>query len=750
MSCCAPGAESAVGPDGVPSRDEILFASRDLKDGLRQTDLSVPGIRCGTCIAAIEGAFRSVAGVEHARVNLTTKRLAVKWRGDVPPPIVETVKRAGYEAHLFDNEEAESDPELGRLIRATAVAGFASMNIMLLSVSVWSGAEPETRQAFHWISAALAFPALIYSGRVFFASAWSALRHGNTNMDVPISVGVILAFTLSLYDTIAGGEYAYFDAAVSLLFFLLIGRTLDHVMREKARSAVRGLVRLTPRGATVERPDRTRDYLPADQVEPGMRLAIAPGERLLVDGIVEWGRSDIDCSLVNGESAPQSVEPGSQLRAGSLNLTGAVTMAATTDARNSSLAEMVAMMQAAEGGRAQYRRIADRAARLYSPVVHLTAFATFLGWMIATGDWHRAVSIAIAVLIITCPCALGLAVPIVQTVAARRLFEAGIMVKDGSALERLAEVDSVVFDKTGTLTTGRPRLANRSEIDSSALAIAGAIATHSKHPVSRALAEFADPAAARPEKITEHPGLGVEAKIDGRVYRLGRAAWALTGGIAGTVLSVDGQQLARFRFDDDLRAGASAAVERIKRAGFSVAILSGDQRMTVDRVASLLQVDDAASGLLPEQKTERIAALAQAGRKVLMVGDGINDAPALCAAHASMAPATASDIGRTAADFVFLQPSLAAVPDVIAIARRASRLVNQNFAFAVAYNAVAIPFAIAGYVTPLIAALAMSLSSIAVVANALRLRAVAGEVEEGAPSSRPPALSQFRSLAGQA
>ena len=533
MSCCAPGAEAAAELGGAPSRDEILLASRDLKDGLRQTDLSVPGIHCGACIAAIEGAFRDVPAVEQARVNLSAKRLSVKWRGDTPPPIIETVSRAGYEAHLFDTEEDAADPELSRLVRATAVAGFASMNIMLLSVSVWSGAEPETRQAFHWISAALAFPALLYSGRVFFASAWSALRQGRTNMDVPISVGVILAFALSLYDTMAGGAYAYFDAAVSLLFFLLIGRTLDHMMREKARSAVRGLIKLTPRGATVEREDGSRDYLPANQIETGMLLAVAPGERLLVDGIVQWGRSDIDCALVSGESAAQSVEPGSAVRAGTLNLTGAMKVTATSDASNSSLADMVALMAVADGGRARYRRIADRAARLYSPVVHATAFLTFLGWMVATGDWHRAIGIAIAVLIITCPCALGLAVPIVQTVAARRLFEAGIMVKDGSALERLAEIDMVAFDKTGTLTTGRPRLANASEIDAGALALAGAIAAHSNHPVSRALAAFDDGSQPSPAIITEHPGLGVEARIDrlfvsagasgmGRTRRLGR------------------------------------------------------------------------------------------------------------------------------------------------------------------------------------------------------------------------------------
>ncbi|RUY60018.1 HAD family hydrolase, partial [Mesorhizobium sp. M7A.F.Ca.CA.001.13.1.1] len=337
----------------------------------------------------------------------------------------------------------------------------------------------------------------------------------------------------------------------------------DHVMRERARTAVKGLSQLAVRGAMVLRGDGARDYLPVGEIEPGMLLLIAAGERIPVDGKVSRGTSDLDCSLVSGESTPRSVAPGEAVQAGVLNLTGPLTIEATAAAKDSFLAEMVRLMEAAEGGRAHYRRIADRVSALYAPVVHLTAFVTFLGWMAATGDWHRATTIAIAVLIITCPCALGLAVPIVQVVAARRLFENGIMVKDGSAMERLATIDTAVFDKTGTLTLGQPRLVNAGSMDPGMLAVAGDMAAHSRHPFSRAIAGFAAPGARHKfDTVTEHPGFGIEATDAGSTWRLGRRGWAgwkaRTGGegkhgYGGTVLTKDGLIVATFNFEDALR-----------------------------------------------------------------------------------------------------------------------------------------------------------------------------------------------------
>lgn len=734
MSCCAApaGNLALVMADPQSDAQEVLLASRVLGDGIRQTDLSVPGVHCGGCIRTVEGALAALPDVEAARVNLSTKRVTIRWRAVTPPPFIATLRGIGYEAHLYDAAADSKDNTLSELVRALAVAGFAASNIMLLSVSVWSGADDATRDLFHALSGLIALPALAYSGRIFFRSAWRALRHGRTNMDVPISIGVLLAFGMSLYETIHRGEHAYFDASITLLFFLLIGRTLDYMMRERARTAVKGLARLAARGALVVRPDGARVYLPVDEIEPGMSILLAAGERVPVDARVVSGRSEIDRALLTGESAPVPAREGTALLAGTLNLTGPLTIVATAVARDSFLAEMMRLMETAEAGRSAYRRIADRASQLYAPAVHSAAFLTFVGWMIATGDLHRAITIAIAVLIVTCPCALGLAVPMVQVMAARRLFENGILLKDGGALERLAGISAIVFDKTGTLTLGTPRLVEIDNADPAALQIAAAMAVHSRHPYSRALV------AASPSSmimigandVSEHPGAGLEAQYGSHIYRLGRPGWALASCTAaqdeeGVVLAQDGQLLARFLFEDGLREDAEGAIADLNREGYAVEILSGDHDKAVRRIADAVGVRYGA-GASPADKVSRVCAIEQSGRKVLMVGDGLNDAPALASATASMAPATAADIGRNAADLVFLHESLRAVPQAIRIAQDAARLVKQNLVLAIIYNIIAVPIAIMGYLTPLVAAIAMSSSSIIVIANALRLRGPAG------------------------
>ncbi len=738
MSCCAAGAEGALDAEKAvhetPPADELWLASRSLDGGLRQTDLSVPGVHCGACITTIEKSLRAFPEVERARVNLSTKRVSLVWKEDFegqrtdPQRIVAAIGAAGYEAHLFSPAAEDSQVERNLLLRSMAVAGFAAMNIMLLSVSVWSGADDATRDMFHWISAAIAGPALVYAGQHFYKSAWNALRHGRMNMDVPIVLAVSLSYCMSLYETFNHGDEAYFDAAVSLLFFLLVGRTLDHLMRERARSAVSGLARLVPRGATVLTADGKKEFLPIEEIDAGMLLSVAVGERIPVDAMVESGTSDVDRAIVNGESMPVTVEPGAMLQAGVLNLTGPLQIRAAAAMRDSFVAEVINLMEAAEGGRARYRRIADRAADIYAPAVHLLALAAFLFWGFYTGDWKYGLTIAVAVLIITCPCALGLAVPAVQVVAAGRLFQSGIMVKDGSAMERLSEVDAVFFDKTGTLTAGKPVLVNQLEIDPETLTMAATLASQSSHPFSKALARFSGHCGVVYREIREIPGGGIEARSEAGVWRLGSEAFA--GGNSGSatdngsqsVFSLNGEVLAVFRFEDTIRHGAQAAIAKLHENGFHTTILSGDRESAVASLAKRLSIRSWRAGLTPRDKADACKAAGDEGHKVFMVGDGINDAPALAGAYVSMAPASAADVGRQAADFVFMHDDLNAVNEAIHISRKAGQLIRQNFALAIIYNAIAVPLALSGLVSPLIAAAAMSTSSIVVVLNAIRLK----------------------------
>jgi Cu2+-exporting ATPase len=699
---------------------------------LEHSEFALPGVRCAGCISKIETGLAPLKGLASARVNFTAKRVLVDHEAGLKPDAIRAaLERLGFEAQpIASQTDSKDDRESKALLRAMGVAGFAAMNVMLLAMSVWSGASGSTRDLFHWLCALIAMPAVAYAGQPFFKSAWAALRQGRTNMDVPISVGVILATALSLFETIVGGEHTYFDGAIALLFFLLIGRYLDSMMRDRARHGVAALLRQTAPGGTVLKPDGTTAWLKAAELEPGMTLLVAAGERIAADGVVQTGASSLDLSLITGESRPEAIVPGARVMAGTLNLDAPLTVRVTAAGDRTTIAEIARLMEAAGQSRSLYVRIADRAARYYAPAVHTLAALSFAGWMIAGAGWHASLLIAVAVLIITCPCALGLAVPVAQVVAAGALMKRGILIKDGSALERLAEADTARFDKTGTLTLGRPtpeELPLAEEEKPVALALARA----STHPISRALAaalQGEGVLAASVEDLKEVAGRGVCGRWNGSEVRLGRPDWlnisaADADGLV-TAFALGGAEPRLLRFSDQLRPGAAQAIGDLRALGIDTEILSGDRPGAVLAVASALGLAGHA-GMTPQSKLAVVESLRTAGRKVLMVGDGLNDGPALAAGHVSLAPASASDVGQTAADAVFLGDSLAPVPVAVRAARRTLRIVKQNFVLAIGYNVFAVPLAIAGYVTPLIAAVSMSTSSIIVIANALRLRSCA-------------------------
>ena len=741
---------------------DLSLYAKPAGNGTLGMELAVDGIACGACIARIEEAVKRVPGVTEARLNYTNRRLRVAWTDGAvePAEILRALEESGYHGHPFVPMRAEQEEaaEARKLTRCMAVAGFAAMNIMLLSVAVWSGnvtdITPETRDFFHWASALIALPAAAYAGRPFFASAWRALKARSLNMDVPISLGVILALGMSLVETANHAEHAYFDSAVMLLFFLLVGRTLDHAMRRKTRAVAGNLAAL--KAETAHRfAGGELVSVPVAALKAGDRLLIKPGERVPADGTVLSGNSEIDESLITGETARRKVASGTTIYAGSMNYSGALTLRVTAPGGAAVIDEIEKLLDKAASAKSRVMRLADRASRVYAPVVHATAGLTFAGWLLAGASLHDALVTAIAVLIITCPCALALAIPAVQVVASGALFRANVILNAGDAIERLAEADTVVFDKTGTLTLPAPRVVNADRIDPELLQIAARLALSSRHPLAVALSREAATRAPY-EGAVEEPGQGVRTVVDGAEARLGSKAFcgltqavfapadarvssrdqgaeSLLPGVSAS-LETNGEGDAgashiyfayrgcglQIAISQQMRPDAVAVVKALRERGLALHILSGDRRDAVESVARALGIDQWEAGVRPAGKIARIEEWKGQGRRVLMVGDGLNDAPALAAAHVSLSPISAADVTQAHADAVFLGERLRPVLDAVELSRRARVLMTENLWLAAIYNAIAVPIAIAGAVTPLIAALAMSGSSLLVTLNALR------------------------------
>ncbi len=716
-------------------RGDLARHIESLPDGTHVLTLALDGLQCGACVWLIEQVLARESGLLQGRVNMTTRRLRLAWRGaaEEAERFVAAVERLGYRLVPFDAAaQAAADDRTGRmLLRALAVAGFAAANVMFNSIAVWVGfgedMGPATRSLLYWVSALIALPAVAYAGRPFFRSALGALRAGHTNMDVPVSLGVLLVTSMSLWEAFHGGRHTYFDSVVTLLFFLLIGRVLDHRARGQARATAQQLLALRVTDVAMLQPDGSVLRCAAETVPPGARVLVGMGERIGVDGVVERGEAPLDASLVTGESLPVPAGPGTKVFAGTLNQGETLLVRATATGNATLLAECVRLIEAAEARRGRFVILADRVARLYVPVVHSCAAASFIWWWGVQGlPVAESLLIACAVLIITCPCALALAVPAVQVIAAGALFRAGVLLKSATALERLAEVDIVVFDKTGTLTEPVLALADDPSRDREALRVAASLAASSRHPLSRALLAAAGPVPAA-EAVEERPGEGLLCRTPAGDIRLGSRGFA--GDPAAPVAEGPELFLARpglppvaFSFRERLRADAVATVAGLQRAGLHVVLASGDRACVVGPVAATLGIHDWRAEISPVAKVGLIESLRAQGRRVLMVGDGLNDAPSLAAASVSMSPSSAADISQNVADVVFQGAHLRPVATALWTARRARAVMRQNLALSLGYNAVMLPLAMAGLVTPWLAAAAMSGSSLLVMANSFRAR----------------------------
>jgi Cu2+-exporting ATPase len=687
-------------------------------------ELLICGLSCGACVWLVEQALAAEADVLAARVSLTTRRLTLRWRGPAARgnELVALLARLGFRLAPWSPAclRAADDAEGRALLRALGIAAFGSMNVMLVSIAVWVGGDmgAATRALMHGLAMLIALPVVLAAGLPFYRSAWAALRAGRLNMDMAVSLGVLATTAMSVSETLRGGAFTWFDGATTLLALLLAGRVLNHGGRRRARQASAQLLALQQGSATRLNPDGSSQTLPLEAFLPGQRILVAAGEALHLDAVLEDATALLDTATITGESLPRPYTQGDTLPAGATNMGAPFVAQVSATLAEGSLAAMARLLEQAEQSRSRITTLADRAAAIYIPAAHAIAVATFLGWWLLGGEtWQAALVPAVAALIITCPCGLAIAVPAVQVVAAGALFRQGVLLARPDALERLASADHVVLDKTGTLTQGRPTLIPGPQPEA-ALRRAAGLAAASRHPLARAL-HRACPDATLADGVQEFPGQGLEAQG----MRLGSAQFlGLEQPDAGMALwfAAPGQSPRCFRFTDALRADAPAAIAALQAQGLSLEILSGDAPPAVAAAAATLGLEHFTGGVTPQGKAARLQALAATGHHPLMIGDGSNDAAALALAHVSACPAGSTQLAQSAADILLTAEGLAPIPAAIAIARRAQRIARQNIALSLAYNALAVPLAVAGLVTPLLAAAVMASSSLIVILNALR------------------------------
>lgn len=692
--------------------------------------LMIDNIHCGSCVWLIEEMLKKQDKVTYARVNMSTRRLVLKWRGNqnYGDKLVNIINDLGYQASSYDPELLENCDILEQrtLLKYVAISGFAAANIMLFSVSLWSDSNNSmglnTKYFFHIISMIIALPVILYTGQVFFKSAFAALKNKKTNMDVPISLAVILTTIMSILEAINHGEYIYFESAVMLIFFLLIGRYLDKSAKRKARSTAGSLLIMMSGTASCLQKNGKYKIIPITNIKPDMIINVPSGARIPIDAEIIKGSTEIDNSIITGETIPERLNIGDKIFAGTINLGNAINVKALKNSDNNLINDIVNLIEQSEQHDNKFIRIADKAARLYTPIVHFLALITFLFWYLIMGeDWQHSLIISTTVLIITCPCALALAVPIVQVLAGNILMRKGIILKTGDALEKVTNIQDIFFDKTGTITMGKPLLINK--VDEESLKLAASMACKSHHPLSIAICdsykqELID------LKTVEIAGSGIKSEYNGQEIFLGNAEFCNIKGdnnLPDIIVYLKlGDNITEFKFRDKLRDNSENIIQELKTKKYNVEILSGDRKKSVQEIAVKIGIGKYQYKLSPIQKLEHL----KKSEYSLMVGDGLNDAAALSSAYVSMSPASAIDITQNSADIIYQGKTLAPILDIINIAHKSMKIIKQNLTLAVIYNMIAIPIAVMGFASPIIAAIAMSSSSLIVVLNSLRLKRI--------------------------
>jgi Cu2+-exporting ATPase len=733
-------------------------------NGLFSTEIMLHNIHCGACIWLIENILKKQNNIESARINFTQKTLLLKWRNDINliNNFVKIIESIGYKATPLNPDLAKELEKKfdNNLFKALAVAGFGAGNIMLFSFALWFHNENEianaTRQILHIFSSLIALPIIIYSGRIFFISAYKAIKNKLPNMDIPISLAIILAGIVSFIQTYRQGANVYFDSAVMLIFFLLIGRYLDHKARKKAFNLATEFMQLqTIYGKVII--DNKIITLPANKIEENMQLIIAVGEKIACDGIVISGESSVDNSIISGESAPQKITKNSIVYGGAINIEAPIEIKVTKNLKNGTLSKIIDLIKNIENSKNKYVRIADKLSKYYTPIVHILAILTFILWyFILKKSWDYALMNATAVLIITCPCALALAVPIVQTITISNFLKYGIIIKNSESLEILNKIKYVIFDKTGSLTQGKPVLSKIYFIknhdktkgnllfeeikitqDSELIKIASNLAKYSQHPISKALAilntsnfDFKDP--------KEHKGYGVEAFYENKLVKLGNAEFCKINNyheiLENENLNSNNAKISNmhcflnyddkifiFTFQDEIKSGAIEAINYLKNQGKNIILLSGDNKYEVKRIANILNIKDYYFEKNPLEKAKILEDLHKKNIDFIMVGDGINDAPSLAMANVSISFNSAIYITQNIADIIINSANLDKIEKLFEYTKKSLKIMQENLILALIYNMLAIPFAVLGYISPLLAALAMSSSSILVILNSIRV-----------------------------